>query len=250
MSAAEYAALKADIAQNGVQLPVAVDQYGRILDGNNRAQIATELGIDYPTTTIVVDDDGDAVDRAVSLNCQRRHLTREQQREIIRAEITRRPDDSDRSIARRVGCSPTTVGTVRQGKVSNLDTQSGWATDITERLREEMTSLAEAVRFAVEFAFSNGIEQIDIIRALVEGRRLLAETDTTVADLIYNNVLDYAVSTEPIEFWRPNFSGPEFRPLTPDETHAVLDGCRGEPRDALELLLKKGGRSLPSLPND
>lgn len=120
----QYGALRADIAENGVVNPVVLDQYGRILDGHNRVQIAESLGIEYPTIVQAVESDEDAMNKAVALNCARRHLTREQQREVIRKEILRRPGDSDRAIARRVGCSPTTVGRVRNPKpqVSNLDT--------------------------------------------------------------------------------------------------------------------------------
>jgi hypothetical protein len=109
----QWDALAADIMANGVLVPVVKDQHGRILDGNNRAAIADKLGIDYPVNVIEVADDDDAWDRAVSLNCARRHLSREQTRELVRSEIRRRPEQSDRAIARRVGCSPTTVGSVR-----------------------------------------------------------------------------------------------------------------------------------------
>jgi ParB-like chromosome segregation protein Spo0J len=109
----QWDALAADIVANGVLVPVVKDQHGRILDGNNRAAIATKLGIDYPVIVVEVTDDQDAYDRAVSLNCARRHLNREQKRELIAAELTRRPEQSDRAIANRVGASPTTVGTVR-----------------------------------------------------------------------------------------------------------------------------------------
>src|SRR4051794_36850621 len=45
-----YAALKADIAANGILVPVDVDENGNVLDGHNRTRIAEELGIrDYPT---------------------------------------------------------------------------------------------------------------------------------------------------------------------------------------------------------
>jgi hypothetical protein len=113
LSPEQWDALAADILANGVLVPVVKDQHGRILDGNNRAAIAAELGIDYPVTVVTVANDQDAYDRAVSLNCARRHLNREQTRELIRAEIHRRPEQSDRAIAKRVGCSPTTVGSVR-----------------------------------------------------------------------------------------------------------------------------------------
>lgn len=124
LSPAAYDALRADIEMNGVITPVVVDQYGRILDGNNRVEIAAALGVEYPRVVQHVDDDDDAEDLAVTLNCARRHLTREQQRDLIRREIARRPSDSDRAIARRIGCSPSTVGSIRRPapEVSNLDT--------------------------------------------------------------------------------------------------------------------------------
>jgi hypothetical protein len=113
LSDEQFDALRADIAANGVLTPVVNDQHGRIIDGNHRAAIATELGIDYPERVVEVADDDAAMTLAVTLNCARRHLTREQVRTVIGDEIRRRPDDSDRTIARRAGCSPTTVGTVR-----------------------------------------------------------------------------------------------------------------------------------------
>lgn len=45
------AALKADIAARGVMVPVEVDEDGVVLDGHHRAEIAAELGIEYPTVT-------------------------------------------------------------------------------------------------------------------------------------------------------------------------------------------------------
>jgi ParB-like chromosome segregation protein Spo0J len=123
LTADEYTALRDDIARRGVLVPVVVDQHGRLIDGHHRRRAADELGIDYPTEVRKVADDVDAWDLAVTLNAARRHLNREQRRELIRAEIERRPDDSDRAIARRVGCSPSTAGAVR-GQVSNLDTSA------------------------------------------------------------------------------------------------------------------------------
>lgn len=109
----QYDALKADIETNGIVVPVVVDQHGRTIDGHNRRAIADELGIECPVEVRHVADDDAAYDLALTLNLARRHLSQEQKRELIRAEMIRRPDDSDRSIARRVGCSPSTVGTAR-----------------------------------------------------------------------------------------------------------------------------------------
>lgn len=111
----QYDALRVDIAAHGILVPVVVDQHGRVLDGHNRRRIADELGVECPTVVQQVADDSEALDLAVALNCARRHLTREQVREVIAAEIARRPDDSDRAIARRVGCDHKTVAAVRRG---------------------------------------------------------------------------------------------------------------------------------------
>lgn len=134
----QYDALRDDIEAHGVLVPVTVDQHGRVLDGHNRMAIAAELGIDCPTTTKVVADDDEAADLAVTLNCARRHLTREQQREVIRAELTRRWGDSDRAVARRVGCSPTTVGTVRAAVRREAE-------ESTVRVQQEMSKAASSL---------------------------------------------------------------------------------------------------------
>ena len=51
LSPEEYATLKADIAANGVRIPIDVDEEGNILDGFHRKQICDELGIECPTRT-------------------------------------------------------------------------------------------------------------------------------------------------------------------------------------------------------
>lgn len=138
-------ALRADIEANGVQMPVVKDQHGRILDGHNRAAIADQLGITYPVQTVHVTSDNDAWDRAVTLNCTRRHLTREQVRQVVANEIIRRPDDSDRAIARRVGCSPTTVGTVRAERRRDAEELTASdAEDLTASIRAWIDGLARA----------------------------------------------------------------------------------------------------------
>ncbi|AIY17989.1 ParB N-terminal domain-containing protein [Pimelobacter simplex] len=129
LSEDQLAALREDIAKNGVLVPVTVDQHGRVLDGHNRSAIARELGIDYPTVVVEVADDEAAMDLAVTLNGARRHLNQEQKRALIEHELIRRPDDSDRAISRRVGCSPTTVGTVRSERRARAEESTQRARD-------------------------------------------------------------------------------------------------------------------------
>lgn len=125
----QLVALREDIAEHGVLVPVTVDQHGRIIDGHNRSMIADELGITYPTITVQVADDDAAMDLAVTLNGARRHLNQEQKRALIEHELIRRPGDSDRAISRRVGCSPTTVGTVRAERRALFEQSAERASD-------------------------------------------------------------------------------------------------------------------------
>ncbi len=91
LTAEEYAALRADIAARGVVVPVVVDQHGRLLDGHHRRRIAGDLGIECPAEVRQVEDDEDARQIALTLNLSRRHLSREQRRELIarEAELSR-----------------------------------------------------------------------------------------------------------------------------------------------------------------
>ena len=115
LSVEEFEALKADIAAHGVHHPIEVDEHGRILDGHHRHRACTELGIDPPLRVVSnLDTDQDKRSHALRMNLSRRHLTRDQKRQVIAASITADPDLSDREHARRLGCSPTTVGTVRR----------------------------------------------------------------------------------------------------------------------------------------
>ncbi len=109
----EYQALTESIRAHGVQVPVIVDENGAIIDGHHRDQIATELGVACPR--VVRDDLTDAEKRtlAISLNKDRRHLTREQVRALIAESIKADPDLSDRAHAQRTGASHPTVGKVR-----------------------------------------------------------------------------------------------------------------------------------------
>ncbi len=169
LSEEEYAALRDDIERHGVMVPIVVDQHGRILDGHHRDQIATELGIDAPREVRQVVDDGEAYELALTLNMARRHLDREQKRALIRVEIERTPDASDREIARRTASAPTTVGAVRR-RVSNLDTP------LSDEEREELADAEARIERANEI----------VEEARARRRELLSKLDTerTYADWV------------------------------------------------------------------
>jgi hypothetical protein len=76
LSPEEYVAIKADIAEHGVLVPIVVDEQGRVIDGRIRQAIAEELHLDYQSTTLEGLDDEAKVDRGIALNLKRRHLSR------------------------------------------------------------------------------------------------------------------------------------------------------------------------------
>jgi len=108
LAADEYNALKADIAERGVLVPVEYDEDGNILDGHHRVRACRELGIkDWPTVTRGGMDDETKAEHVLTLNLSRRHLTREQRRELVKRLRVDRGWSLPR-IAERLGVS---VGT-------------------------------------------------------------------------------------------------------------------------------------------
>ena len=78
----EYEALKQDIAERGVLVPVEYDDTGAILDGHHRVRACRELGIkDWPTVTRGGMDDDAKLEHVLRINNARRHLTAAQKRE-------------------------------------------------------------------------------------------------------------------------------------------------------------------------
>ena len=113
----EYQALAESIRAHGVQVPVIVDENGAIIDGHHRDQIATELGVHCPREVRTGLSGSDKRSLAISLNKDRRHLTREQVRALIGESVKADPSLSDREHARRVGVDHKTVGSVREGLI-------------------------------------------------------------------------------------------------------------------------------------
>jgi hypothetical protein len=109
-----FAALKADIAARGVVVPVLVDEFGVIIDGHNRAQACRELGInDYPVEVRSGLSEAEKRTLARKLNVLRRHLSREQVRQLIGDQLRDTPEWADRRIGRELGVDHKTVAAVR-----------------------------------------------------------------------------------------------------------------------------------------
>jgi len=122
----EYASLTESIRQHGIQVPVLVDENGAIIDGHHRDMIAAELGIDCPRDVRVGLSDSVKRTLAISLNKDRRHLTRAQVQALLEESVKADPQLSDRGHARRVGVDHQTVGAVRReleagGEIPHLE---------------------------------------------------------------------------------------------------------------------------------
>lgn len=111
MNHKDFDALVADIKANGQREPILIFE-GRILDGRHRARACAQLGI-APITKEFDGDEAAAALLADSLNVHRRHLTRDQRRELIVAELKRDPSQSDRAIAEKARVDNKTVAAVR-----------------------------------------------------------------------------------------------------------------------------------------
>ena len=109
LSEEEYAGLRAEIVENGVRVPIDVDEDGVILDGHHRAWITAELGIDCPKRVITGLTEQGKRDHARAVNAVRRQLTVEQRREQVAA--MRAEGKSVRQISRTLGVG---VGTVHR----------------------------------------------------------------------------------------------------------------------------------------
>ncbi len=115
----EYASLTESIRQHGIQVPVLVDENGAIIDGHHRDMIAAELGIDCPRDVRTGLSDSVKRTLAISLNKDRRHLTRAQVQALLEESVKADPQLTDREHARRIGVSHVTVAAVRNDLAAN-----------------------------------------------------------------------------------------------------------------------------------
>jgi ParB-like chromosome segregation protein Spo0J len=162
LTSEEYTALKAEIARSGIQVPVALDQDGNIIDGHNRVAIANELGIeDYPRQVKIYGTEEERRRDALALNMVRRHLTQQQKRKLIAAEIGRDPHRSDREIGRLLASDHKTVGSVRRELSGEIPRPSKPMTE-AERVEAEMYGLYDIDRW-IAYGLPDGVDRTTIV---------------------------------------------------------------------------------------
>src|SRR5215208_1897606 len=120
LSDEEYWALKEDIAERGVMLPVVLDGEGSVIDGHHRIRAVEELrgegrSVADPITITRQDleTDEDKRNEAWRLNMQRRHLNELQKRAAIAAKLRESPSWADNRIAQLLGVDGKTVRSER-----------------------------------------------------------------------------------------------------------------------------------------
>jgi ParB-like chromosome segregation protein Spo0J len=114
LSPEEYVELERSILENGVMVPIVLDENGVVIDGHHRQQIAQHHNLPCPSETKAGFSDTEKRGLALSLNLHRRHLTREQKRALVAESIKADPQLSDREHGRRTGVHKDTAGAVRQ----------------------------------------------------------------------------------------------------------------------------------------
>lgn len=130
LSDAEYDALRADIAANGMRHPLIVDERGKILDGHHRARVAAELGFKPEREVVEGLTEQEKRDLAFTLNSARRHMDQVQRRAAVIASLKADPQLSDRQHGRRTGVSHPTVAGIRAelvaaGRLESLTSRIG-----------------------------------------------------------------------------------------------------------------------------
>ncbi len=121
LSRDEEAALRESITTDGrVHDAIEVDENADIIDGHHRAKIAKELliqGIDIeppPIKVVTGLTDQEKRSRATTLNMVRRHLSREDKRNLLQQCLKHNHKLSDRQIATQFAVDHKTVGSVRK----------------------------------------------------------------------------------------------------------------------------------------
>jgi ParB-like chromosome segregation protein Spo0J len=85
LSLDEYEALRESVRRYGVIQPVIVDEKGTVIDGYHRVKVCKELGIKHPTRVMEGLSEEEKENLSVSLNIKRRHLTKDQKKELALA---------------------------------------------------------------------------------------------------------------------------------------------------------------------
>lgn len=155
----EYAALKADIAERGIQTPIIEDEHGNTLDGHTRLRAYKELleeGCDldpYPRTVRTdLEDDVWKRTQARRENTLRRQLNSKQKGDLVDQQLKDTPEYSNGVIAKWLGVGHGMVRAHRielewSGKITCFDQlimETGQLSASRSKIKDNPTGVAVA----------------------------------------------------------------------------------------------------------
>lgn len=220
LSTEDYDALRESIVKYGVTVPVLLDEEGAIIDGHHRAEIAQALGIVYATE--VRDDltEDEKVALSISLNIDRRQLTREQKREIVAKRLVAAPETSNRQIAQEVGVHHETVQSVRVKLVEKGDVaDSATRTDSLGRQQPATKATITLTDCLAEFPdLRHYVEANSSMTALRIGKELFALDGDKRAARLVDVLAEIEEQQQPLEPVPTKVDIPE-----PSPVEAILD---------------------------
>ncbi len=112
----QYEGLRANIAVNGVLVPIFVDSDGPrrgIIDGTYRKRFADEFGYTCPEIVLPNLEEDEKRTLARALNLARRQLDRDQKRQLIADQLQETPNWTNRRVGKMLGVHHATVASVR-----------------------------------------------------------------------------------------------------------------------------------------
>lgn len=171
LSENEYESLKAQIARDGVLVPVEYDEAGNMLDGFHRVKACRELSIEnWPSITRLGLTEIEKRTHARTINAIRRHLNREQKRELVRAQLLDTPEWSNNRIAQLVGVTHPTVIDIRQEMIANgelVNFTSLTGADGKQR-PAEMPEAEPSPQARMEGIFTAGVQATSDVQQIIE----------------------------------------------------------------------------------
>ena len=139
LSIEEYRGLKNSIINQGIQHPILITQDNQIIDGWHRLKIAKELGIKQVNVEVRNLPEKEAIELGCSVNIDRRHLSFEQQIEILKklrkqkAEIIkyfREKGLTQKEIEEKTGIPDSTISDVEKRNISNSEIGNAYISDL------------------------------------------------------------------------------------------------------------------------
>jgi len=141
MEGEELAALVEDIKGNGLKTPITVDKDGVLLDGRNRLEALDLAGMELRPGQTQIYSGTDPVGFIISANIRRRHLSKQQQAELIWAAV--RTAEPEAAKPRQVGEVSGKGGRGKVNKVKARAVEECKKLDISKRTAERARPKAE-----------------------------------------------------------------------------------------------------------